>query len=233
MRKQFRPWLLGLLLVIISIPLLVAGCAASTGSSNQLPDSTITSAPIAAQSTVTNSAPAGVPQEGIKVHGNWTIEVINPDGTPAEHREFENSLFDNGPLVLASLLGRQNTTGGWGVELSGQQGAFLEGPNPTAGVLVENSPTSTGTNYFKTLTVDVPTSGPNAHKLVLTGNATASATGDISQVSTRVILLAPSLPPAIDYYDGTFFGFTSTSSFTPVNLTPGQQVQVTVVISFS
>ena len=30
--------------------------------------------------------------EGIKVHGHWTIEVRNPDGSLARHVEFENSL---------------------------------------------------------------------------------------------------------------------------------------------
>ena len=30
--------------------------------------------------------------QGIKVHGHWTIEVRNPDGSVATHREFENSL---------------------------------------------------------------------------------------------------------------------------------------------
>jgi hypothetical protein len=30
--------------------------------------------------------------DGIKVHGHWTIEVRNPDGTLAKHSEFENSL---------------------------------------------------------------------------------------------------------------------------------------------
>jgi hypothetical protein len=32
------------------------------------------------------------PHEGITVHGYWTIEVKNPDGTVVKHVEFENSL---------------------------------------------------------------------------------------------------------------------------------------------
>jgi hypothetical protein len=33
---------------------------------------------------------------GIKVHGHWVIDVRNPDGTLAEHRDFENSLTTGG-----------------------------------------------------------------------------------------------------------------------------------------
>ena len=34
--------------------------------------------------------------EGIKVHGRWVIEVRNPDGSVAQHREFNNSLHSGG-----------------------------------------------------------------------------------------------------------------------------------------
>src|ERR1700722_13311663 len=36
------------------------------------------------------------PQEGIKSHGHWTIEVKNPDGRLVPHREFENALTPAG-----------------------------------------------------------------------------------------------------------------------------------------
>ena len=36
-------------------------------------------------------APSGGPAEGIKVHGHWTIEVRDPDGTLVTHREFEKA----------------------------------------------------------------------------------------------------------------------------------------------
>src|SRR5271168_3514589 len=36
--------------------------------------------------------PAKSPHEGITVHGHWTIDVKNPDGTVASHHEFENSI---------------------------------------------------------------------------------------------------------------------------------------------
>jgi hypothetical protein len=64
-------------------------------------------------------APGG-PHEGIKVHGHWTIEVHNPDGTLANHREFENSLDANaGAAALASPLARRAVGGLWLVTLLG------------------------------------------------------------------------------------------------------------------
>src|SRR5271163_1792477 len=46
-------------------------------------------------------------QEGIKVHGHWTIEVRNPDGSLAKHVEFENSLVTPINFPSANLTGSQ------------------------------------------------------------------------------------------------------------------------------
>jgi len=70
------------------------------------------------------SAPKGQ-QEGIKVHGHWTIEVKNPDGKVATHREFENALVSGvtgGAALLAGILGRVVTPGSWSVLLSDDAG---------------------------------------------------------------------------------------------------------------
>jgi hypothetical protein len=40
-------------------------------------------------------------QEGIRIHGHWVIDVKNPDGTPAGHHDFQNSLQSGGSLLLA------------------------------------------------------------------------------------------------------------------------------------
>jgi hypothetical protein len=49
-------------------------------------------------------------QQGVKVHGHWKIDIKNPDGTIVQHREFENSLADQGAL-LANLLAGKSTSG--------------------------------------------------------------------------------------------------------------------------
>ena len=60
---------------------------------------------------------AGAVGEGISVHGDWVIEVRNPDGSIAERREFENALSGFGANFLAKLLDRTASTGAWAVEL--------------------------------------------------------------------------------------------------------------------
>jgi hypothetical protein len=47
------------------------------------------------------SAPEGQ-QEGITVHGHWTIDVKNPDGKLVKHVEFENSLDPGFPIEFNS-----------------------------------------------------------------------------------------------------------------------------------
>jgi len=42
--------------------------------------------------------------EGIKVHGDWTVEVTNPDGSLAKKIEFSNFIREEGFGVLAMLM---------------------------------------------------------------------------------------------------------------------------------
>jgi hypothetical protein len=46
----------------------------------------------ARSATAENKRPGGGPHEGITVHGHWSIEIRNPDGSLVRHVEFENSL---------------------------------------------------------------------------------------------------------------------------------------------
>src|ERR1039458_1875644 len=63
--------------------------------------------------------PAGGTQEGIKVHGHWIIDVRNPDGALATHREFENSLQTTGAIALVNSLAHTSVTGLWAVQMNG------------------------------------------------------------------------------------------------------------------
>lgn len=80
--------------------------------------------------TTIASKPKGT-QEGIKVHGHWTIEVRNPDGKLVSHTEFENSLVQpDGPQNLAALLLGTEVPGGYFVYLTNGTNSFA-GPCPT------------------------------------------------------------------------------------------------------
>jgi hypothetical protein len=89
----------------------------------------------ASKKVVAEQKPSGGSQEGIKVHGHWTIEVRNPDGKVATQREFENSIFagsNGGATLLSLLLGRQTLVGLWEIVLTpaggGPPGIFLDEP---------------------------------------------------------------------------------------------------------
>ena len=47
---------------------------------------------------------SGSASEGIKVHGDWTVEVTNPDGSLATRKQFSNYITEEGFGVLAALM---------------------------------------------------------------------------------------------------------------------------------
>lgn len=177
----------------------------------------------------------GGPKEGIKVHGHWTIDVRNPDGTLVSHREFENALADGGePLVY--MLMRIMKAGEWQVILKG-------------GVLGDNSPcvfngtvspcfiyeTSTlqqvveGPAQFKTLTIGTQGELPQI-QAILRGTMTASRAGLIAEVFTN---LRTCPVDRVGLCDTSGYTFTSTTITPAVNVANGQIVQITVALSFS
>jgi hypothetical protein len=85
------------------------------------PDAVAPGAQPAAQTgqTATAGTAAKGTQEGVTVHGHWTIEVKNPDGTLATHREFENALAATfGPATLVALLDGNYVPSGYSITLS-------------------------------------------------------------------------------------------------------------------
>jgi cell division protein FtsB len=171
--------------------------------------------------------------EGIKVHGHWTIEVRNPDGRLINHREFENSLtagVGNGNTVLANLLARLSSVSYWGLTLGGNvcQNANL---SASACDLVEPGISSTpAPAFFPTLNVSA-----NGGNFVITGTATAQLAGTISSVQSFVYTCNPNIAPATPctLASAGFNGFTSAALGTPIQVSAGQTIAVTVNISFS
>ena len=213
MRMRTHLWI-GVLLAVALVAATMAGCAAPARS------------PAA--------APSGAPQEGIKVHGHWTIEVTNPDGTLAERREFENDLTDSGREVLQKLLARQNSAGGWYIQLYSSDFFNNAWGNPaligySPGYITESTFPGNNPYYFKNLTVTLGQS----QTLVLSGTATASISGIIEHVMTKLSVLSATSPPSATYPTDQGSIFTHTILTDAINLGQGQQVAVTVVISFS
>jgi hypothetical protein len=172
--------------------------------------------------------------EGIVVHGHWTVEVRNPDGTVATHREFENAFFP-GP-GLASILARQGAAGFWTIFL--YPGTVCGNTNNAGCSIAE--PTNT-LNLYNSFNLSVTVSG---NSLVLSGTVLASGGGSIVTVQTDSqacpATVAPSSPcqnwpngPNFGFGTGGGFIFTSTDPSPAISVSAGQTVAVTVNISFS
>jgi hypothetical protein len=165
--------------------------------------------------------------EGIKVHGDWVIEVRNPDGSLAERREFENALTAMGEILLTTSLARQFYPGVWGVLVTG-------GPNPqpcgnAAPACLMREPITSNLDswsatHFSTLTVAAL---QNPRRLELQGTFDAPQDGVINQVQTINCFGGPD--PATCNNTQVITG----TNITDVNVLEGQQVLVTVRISFS
>jgi hypothetical protein len=174
---------------------------------------------------------AGGPSEGIKVHGHWTIEVKNPDGTLASRTEFENALVPIGRVTLMMVLTRNKTVGLWLVQLAGPQ-PCVAGPCIT----VEGAYSGgLSAGWFKNLTVGF---GPGG-TIVLSGTVIAGQTSTITNVSAWLNSCADTEAPGALTAACTGQGFLATSQFastnlaSPISVSAGQQILVTVNISFS
>jgi hypothetical protein len=173
----------------------------------------------------------GGPHEGIQVHGHWTIEVRNPDGSLVTRREFENSL-QQGALALGGILGRQNSPGFWGINLSTSADCAGSGSQAIlVCTIIEPTPnfapvTGRSTNLVTTV---------SNNGLILSGSITVLLALQITAVQT-VLSLCPATTPSptcATGAGGTGNAFTFTTLATPIAVATGQTVQATVAISFS
>ena len=179
----------------------------------------------------------GGPHEAITVHGHWTIDVRNPDGTLVTHNVFENELAS--ASVLAWILTRNTTIGAWEVDVMPNNSGTpcgLSGGLPAACRITESAQ---GTSMFPTLTVNNVNS-----TIVLSGTATAAMNGLIGKVATNVGRCSSTVSPAACSEVAFRFGSLSVDQaygganmthaiIDPIQVVQGQIIQVTVVISFA
>src|SRR5437660_9651652 len=156
-------------------------------------------------------------QEGIKVHGHWTIEVRGPDGRLVERRQFENALVPStrtfaGPDVLARALFN-----------------FDKGNNLQPGCLnCDFSWRITLLLGSTTLVINEPPlvkALPNDGTFVLSGSTRTPAGGTITKVITGLV--------GVDGFISLPESFTEKSLTPGISVTTGQLIDVKVVISFS
>ncbi len=148
------------------------------------------------------------PHEGIAVHGHWTIEVRNPDGTVVTRREFENALQPGGYAPLAALIAGNSSSSGLTIGLDMKATAIDTGagfgallaridPYNTAG-----GPCYTGNNYQGFGCLITTTVGPVVN---------TSCGGGVTSCSATLTQNAPTLT-RVNVYNGNGIQLSGTAT---------------------
>jgi hypothetical protein len=168
------------------------------------------------------------------VQGSWSIEVRDPDGSLVERRDFDNELIGN--ELLAELLAGDLTAGPLAIQVLGDPQPCNDDANQESTCFIYEPIRSVNNSHeFNTLNVSIPDSGDNEDDIVLGGNFTAGNTSDIDQIRTRLATCEVGTAP--DQCNPQVIGGLELTSKlfldNPISVQQGQQVNVTVVISFN
>jgi hypothetical protein len=185
----------------------------------------------AAQSVEAAAAASG----GIKVHGHWTIVVRDPDGTIVSRDEVQNAFNTaSGGLIMSQFLAGTATPGAWVVAI-GSTPECHPGANGFLACTIAEP--STGGMAFDShnLTASMPTTGPNAGRLVLRGSVRAPSAMTLHSLQSILYTCPGGTSPASCVYpaytDSTLFSGKALALNTPV--VADQVIDATVVISFT
>lgn len=184
---------------------------------------------------------------GVTVHGHWTIDVRNPDGTLVSHTEFDNALHPaQGASLLAGLLTSEYSAGRWMIAIIGQNAnPCVAATTPVPCSIVEPGSATPGPDVdkftFQNLERSIPRHPATDRPLGTIGLAgfikiTNAAPGlSVAGVTTLNGICGNDRTPAacLAAISGPTLGFTSHTLATPIPVTFGQIVQVSVAISFS
>ncbi len=247
----------------VLVGLLVAAlCFAGPSRAQSSAASAAAPAKPAAPSAKSPASRAKAAHEGITVHGHWTIEVKNPDGTVASHREFENAIDPEfGADLLTGLLSGQYVPGGFFVQLVGVGAAGCSGlpfgcssllfdPRNTVYCPSGSVPGSCGQLTYTpnplsaspafaggyTLTGTLgPVGGGSAITVVRSGVVRCGNAGGLPESAPYPFLQTTPQACSGTLINNTTTPLTGTSITTPPTGIPviaGQSVAVTVVITF-
>jgi hypothetical protein len=194
--------------------------------------------------------------QNMKMHGHWTIDIKNPDGTLVQHREFENSIQYDGQNYLVGLMSGYGAAGPWMIYFSNVGATTAGSPCNTATypycAIVYSTASQPGIfacNYYTCATglTITPTFGVGP-TLTLAGSIAATQAGTIGVVYTGMNACggtagSSGYPTAISTitpaacYTSTTNSFSGTATGTtlssPISVAQGQIIQVKVVLSFS
>lgn len=158
--------------------------------------------------------------EAIGVHGNWTIDVSNADGSADASYRFENAFI--GPEALSEILAVTKWARSWKLSIGGTVALCDSGPVCSL-VTLETD----GSPGAATITRD-----PATNEVVIAGSFTPDNSGDVTGVAGGVEVCDLAVPP--ESFCNIFKSF-SNHVFDVADRIPvgaGQFVQVEVRYSF-
>jgi hypothetical protein len=177
-------------------------------------------------------------KEGIKVHGHWKIEILNPDGTRASVTEFDNYLYPPGKLWLAKLLTGEISHGSWGIDLHSDSTndpcENLTSSGPGACLIGEPDGYYGGlNNAIQSRVLSVSHSSAQPYEIILQGETTAAYDAAVEWVNTTYSFCEPVRSDCKGNENNLWQPFTGTNLTQPPTVVPDQLIQVTITISFS
>lgn len=216
------------MIVLVGVLMLVASACATAGNAA---DAGAAPAPALTPTTVHTpavSAPdeSDTTSEGIQVHGHWTIEVRDPDGSVDERIEFDNALEADGARVLAELLGGERTV--WNENYFGDDNTpwLIAFPESCEYGQFESA-TSAGDFIAGSTDHAVSNGSLTIQASGTLMNSVAQARGDTHITAVRTVIASLNEVAQLSHR-----GFTC-KEIAPIPVESDQSVYVTVEISFS
>jgi len=180
---------------------------------------------------------SGSESEGIKVHGDWTVEVRNPDGSLATRKQFTN-LFQ-GKHIVAALLSLDlevERRMAFGIKASpatlgspwSEEDGCKETSNFTASSTVQQVPVKV---------VHASNADDKMNNSVWNGSCTLEINGDESRFITQVWTNLQATPQIKEYAPkpNVIYAISNTLSTRvldePIEVWDGQVVAATVILS--
>jgi len=128
------------------------------------------------------------------MHGHWVIDVKNPDGTLAQHRDFENSLETDGQGFLIGLMSGYLTPGDFMIVMGPHSGNGACTATYQYCGIVRTLATFPALGYCSayycaaglTYTYNFGTGFSGPYSLVLAGSITANQTRTIGSVYSLI-----------------------------------------------
>jgi hypothetical protein len=211
----------------------------------------------AQENEAADSSTRGKPgDEGIKVHGHWVIDIKNPDGTLAQHHEFENSLQLEGAATIIQLITGVDVPSDMAIGVTSPAGQTPPcGPSAQSiCLMVRSLKDEPGGDFCASSAVcsvnltSVTNLTSQPYTLTYAGSFQAEEAGSITGVesilgtcnlapaispettSPAACTSATGLPPAGSAYGFAYFSATTINA---VAVAAGQIVQVSVAFTFS